>query len=112
MILAAEKDRPVQSRDANRLDWRKASLYQQLDLTLIAEPRQVPAVANWIRTCDQQPAGGDEGTLQIHVCAEQTGGLFLSGFIGWAITPVKICVANRWRHGVEHGSPNRRAILW
>src|ERR1700736_6657242 len=49
LILAAEKDSTVQSRDPNRLDRCKPGLDEQFDLTLIAKTRNIAVEADRIR---------------------------------------------------------------
>src|SRR6266550_8359167 len=69
-ILAAEECRPVQRRDADRLDGLEARFHQELDLPLIAETREVASDPDGVRASDQQSSRGGERALEFHVLPE------------------------------------------
>ena len=66
-VLATEKARSVQRRDADHLHPREARLVQESELAPVTEARDHPAVAGWIRASQELPTHLDELAFKLHL---------------------------------------------
>lgn len=70
VLLPTEEVRAVLRGYMNRFNGTKTRFDQEFYLPLIAVPWQNPAIPSRVRPREQQPAGGDEGTFELHLLAK------------------------------------------
>ena len=70
LTLATEEPGAVAGPDPDGLQRREARFHQQLDLALIAEPRQHAPGAGRVRARQQQASGRSKRVLEVHFQAK------------------------------------------